>query len=1106
MLVDSAARKSAMKLESKLIKAPAGSGKTGLLTNYYLRLLGLVEHPREIQAMTFTNKAVKELAERVITSIERAKSGVPPTNDFERENYELATKALSNSRTRGWNIEHNVNMLQISTIDSFCKRMLVSNVTEHESQLATKNICSDPYYIYQRAVKETLDLLSNEQHGASIRALLSHFGNKVSKVEKLLIEMLEVRERWIPILFEEKVKQKECLEVQRTMFIEKILYQNYLSLVKEEPEIKRVLANLVNLPIEISDFIKYGFTNSVIEDSKILNYLSKLLLTTAKKPKKKFTKNNGICPSMNKDDKATLTGDLQHLANNCCDDLIALSAIPDPTFKDSEWQLLKATFDVLPLLLANLTLTFKEVGEVDFTEITLNAIRSLDSESGQNTSTAIIKSQMIKHILVDEFQDSDDNQLLMLKLLTDSWAEEDLNTLFLVGDAMQSLYGFRGANVTGFMEAEKGIGNQKLSTLVLETNFRSTFGVVEWVNDVFSKAFPETNNVLLGACKYQSSTAVKVSGECEAPVQMHGFIDDHDSDAEAQFIVEQVKSISARDPNASIGILGRTRNSLRSTIEALQATDGISANTVKIKKIAKEPICITAISLVRILIDDLDKLAWLTLLNSGLVGMTHREIEKVLSLNPDPYLAVNDDQAVSLFNDDTAHRFEFVITHINNAIDNKHRQDFDTLLTGLWFQLHGPSLAKNKQDIENVDALFNLFVDVSMSEISLAWLERQLDSLYAKSNSEYISDVEGHINVELMTIHQSKGLEFDYVFIPGMHKRGPSTPSKLLAWSSIGGEDAMGVMACSESVGIKSLDCGYHDFLQKIKQEREQQELIRLVYVAVTRAAKQVFLCGKIGITASDELKIPSNGSMFGVLAHVVNEELVLHESKKNNNLLDKCLISTNVSVIDADINHALPTRNTLAAYRGKQNTTKLTHGIQWSAPVSKIEGVVIHQIIEQINKEGLQNWSALRVDGYSRIILASLKELSLGRDQLITSVNRIKAEIKSLLECEKFKYLSSSHIDDSIEFTMALRKNRVIHMLRVDKGFSTNDGVGHIVNWKSGEMGLNQNTESFIAAQKSAHRDKLKMYAQAYKEVKGNQHVDTMLYFTGSHILEDCG
>lgn len=99
------------------------------------------------------------------------------------------------------------------------------------------------------------------------------------------------------------------------------------------------------------------------------------------------------------------------------------------------------------------------------------------------TDLALRLDYRLRHILVDEFQDTSWLQKKLLEKLTFDWQPGDGRTLFIVGDGMQSCYGFRNANVGLFLAVrDKGIGQVSLDSLKLRVNFRSQANIVDWVN------------------------------------------------------------------------------------------------------------------------------------------------------------------------------------------------------------------------------------------------------------------------------------------------------------------------------------------------------------------------------------------------------------------------------------------------------------------------------------------------------------------------------------------------------------------------------------------------------------------------------------------------
>src|SRR3954469_23012055 len=105
---------------SFIVQAPAGSGKTGLLVQRYLRLLAEVTRPESIVAMTFTRKAAAEMKERIQDVLTKVQSDWEPENDYEQVTRKLGLAALENDRKRGWNLTSDTSRLHIQTIDALC--------------------------------------------------------------------------------------------------------------------------------------------------------------------------------------------------------------------------------------------------------------------------------------------------------------------------------------------------------------------------------------------------------------------------------------------------------------------------------------------------------------------------------------------------------------------------------------------------------------------------------------------------------------------------------------------------------------------------------------------------------------------------------------------------------------------------------------------------------------------------------------------------------------------------------------------------------------------------------------------------------------------------
>ena len=105
---------------SFIVSAPAGSGKTGLITQRLLRLLSSVENPEEILCITFTRKAAAEMRQRIHSALVFADQNPRPSDAVAAQTWDLANQALTRDKTREWNLLDIPYRLRIKTIDSFC--------------------------------------------------------------------------------------------------------------------------------------------------------------------------------------------------------------------------------------------------------------------------------------------------------------------------------------------------------------------------------------------------------------------------------------------------------------------------------------------------------------------------------------------------------------------------------------------------------------------------------------------------------------------------------------------------------------------------------------------------------------------------------------------------------------------------------------------------------------------------------------------------------------------------------------------------------------------------------------------------------------------------
>lgn len=192
ILADSVKRSRAVDpAKSFHLEAPAGSGKTFLLTARFLRLLGMVSHPQQILALTFTNKAAAEMRERVRKYLERAKSGHSAANEADAELLDSASNALRAHK----NIEELLlagEILRIQTFHSFC--YAVASQAPLEAGIAPGSALMDENeqeFFLHETVNEVLQEIAADRKGDSARRALMNRLLYLNNSWRLLAEEME---------------------------------------------------------------------------------------------------------------------------------------------------------------------------------------------------------------------------------------------------------------------------------------------------------------------------------------------------------------------------------------------------------------------------------------------------------------------------------------------------------------------------------------------------------------------------------------------------------------------------------------------------------------------------------------------------------------------------------------------------------------------------------------------------------------------------------------------------------------------------------------------------------------------------------------------------
>jgi DNA helicase II / ATP-dependent DNA helicase PcrA len=434
----------------------------------------------------------------------------------------------------------------------------------------------------------------------------------------------------------------------------------------------------------------------------------------------------------------------------------------------------------------------KRANALDFDDLLIKAVSLLKNSQDVREKY----NDRYQYIMVDEYQDTNLLQFSLISLLT-----QKQQNICVVGDDAQSIYSFRGADITNILSFEKHYKGAK--TILLEQNYRSTQTILDTADAVIK------NNVGRKEKKLWTNQA---GGE------MVRYFQAPDSEAEARFVAGQADRFLADKPDMRLAVLYRTNAQSRQFEEALRQRR-ISYNIVGGFSFYERAEVKDVIGYLKLALNVHDNIALLRVINTparGLGKTTLDELDRLAKENqvslwetinvlitpafePERRLAARALTALDGFKK----QVERLINRIHEAAQGP-RPVSEAVTAAVEDTGYANALRMENTDeaqgrLENLEELVNAAIDYDEEE---GGLREFIDHAALASDTD---QYDGNASVTLMTVHAAKGLEFPVVFLAGL-------------------ED--GVFPHSRSVNNPD----------ELEEER------RLCYVAITRAEKMLYI------------------------------------------------------------------------------------------------------------------------------------------------------------------------------------------------------------------------------------------------------------------------
>ena len=1110
-LADTAERVAAIDPQrSVCVSAPAGSGKTELLIQRYLNLLARVQRPEQILAITFTRKAAAEMRERVLEALRNAQENTPCDNPHQRVTRTLAEQALAADARGEWQLLGNISRFNIKTIDSFCAGLTrqMPVLSQFGGQAGIRD---DVTPLYEEAVQELYKLLGAD-HPVSedLTALLQHFDNDWQRLQALLVSMLARREQWRDYVGVHHAPQDA----------ENYLVETVSAMVGNElGEVSQLLASFRDELLEMMQFsaanlhepVPAKFPRPDAGELPLWRNLRNLLLTKKGEWRKKVTKTEGFPsgkgePEQRKKQWQSLLSELQSI-DGLQAALTTVQSLPEQQADSVSWRLVLHLSRLLPTLAAQLLLVFGQRGVVDHCQVAQSALLAL-GEDDAPTELALRLDYQIDHVLVDEFQDTAVTQYELLQKLTRGWGEYNEQnptaprTLMIVGDGMQSIYGFRGANVGLFLKARsEGFNGVVPQYLKLRCNFRSDKGVVDWINNAFESAFPSNNDAGRAQVRFSRATAVKPA-RMDPAVRMQAFSGGDARHREVQFVCERVADGLANGAE-SIAILGRTRSHLQPIVRQLKRLD-IPYNAPDMDGLAQSPAVADLMTLCRALSSDADRLSWMALLRAPWCGLRLDDLVAITRVDEGaPYTpiwsVIQQPETLDALSEDGRYRLHHVIAALRKAREKRDRLSLRIWVEQTWVDIGGPQCATSEDSLLDVENFFQLLETAETEGVGLDpdWLTQSVQKRFMNARDP-------DSRVHLLTLHKAKGLEFDRVIIPQLDGSPRSDSRELLLWdeySSANGERSFLLAADDHSKpDVPTL----YNYLRQQRQKKHLLEATRLLYVGATRAIGQLLLTGVINIDNATAL--PGEPAKLSLLSPIwptfsrqmqldsVRDEPQSAASARSTHPLTRLARAALPSPDNAD--------PTAPRETGENAAPLIANGTERSI------GNVVHQALEALSRR-----TALPAATSNTDILhwrVALQREGLRDERLNQALQSVRRAVANALQSGGAGrwVLSGEHLEAHSEWALTtVDSQQRIRDIVIDRSFvDAATGVRWVIDYKSSAPATGESHTLFFTRESAAYLEQLRAYRDAVRDW-GPQPVRCALFFTALghlHIIRE--
>jgi ATP-dependent exoDNAse (exonuclease V) beta subunit len=534
-------------------------------------------------------------------------------------------------------------------------------------------------------------------------------------------------------------------------------------------------------------------------------------------------------------------------------------------------------------------------------------------------------------------------------------------------------------------------------------------------------------------------------------------------------------------------VLVRARGHLAALVAAIRRHPaGWRFSAVEIEPLASRQAVQDLIALTRALHHRADRVHWLAILRAPWCGLRLADLQ---ALAGDDHAAtiwslLNDAERMERLSADGRQRLIHVRGVLAEALAGQGRQRRRRWIEDVWKKLGGPAClvaadgAPDAGGLADARAFLNrLDVLDAAGRFSVDTLEDDMGRLFAAP------DAQADGRLQLMTVHKAKGLEFDTVILPGLHRQLKGGDSPLLLWEEVPIDGSSPQLIAAPWVPKHRRDDlpSAYDYLQGLEQERTANEAARVLYVAATRTICRLHLVGAVGLNAKDEARPPAN-TFLELLWDKVGSEFLMAagsplaaqaESFDPANFVPK-LIRLPQPAIPQLLQHTPNCKKALLF-----EDTEQEEGAHGSLETSC--GTLAHLYMEMMARDGIEQWSAQRMQELRPAMRRWLMQQGHYDSETSQGAELVANVLCTTLDSESGRWILQPREGAASELALASVAGLGVARHVIDRTF-IEDGARWVIDYKSASLG-EAVAEEALARQAERYRPQLARYALLFED-----------------------